>query len=163
MASMRRKMRSRSAGHSARGAGPCRSSRLQSVAAAARSAGYTNILVGMQPTLTHVPPNTPSSTTAIRQSSSSCVTTELPEPLPTITRSKCPISRTIRARRVIGGSPSGHRVGHQVTEEVVELRGVEAARGKPAADVGAIQLQECRALGVGEDVHDLRYVDDHEP
>ena len=83
---------------------------------------------------------TPSSTIAIRQSSKSGVTSELPEPEPMITRSKCATLDDDTAR----ASPARHRLGHQVAEEVVELGASQAAAGEPAADVGAVALQEVR-------------------
>ena len=54
----------------------------------ATSAAWTYIFVGTQPTLMHVPPKVPSSMIAMRQSASSGVTSELPEPVPMIARSK---------------------------------------------------------------------------
>ena len=56
---------------------------------AARSAGCTNILVGMQPTLRQVPPKTPLSTRAMSRSANRSSGMELPEPEPMMTRSKC--------------------------------------------------------------------------
>ena len=61
---------------------------LASAASTMRSAGMTNIFEGMHPALRHVPPNTARSTIATFQSSNSGVSTELPEPVPMMTRSK---------------------------------------------------------------------------
>ena len=62
---MRPKMRSRMSGHRTRSRVSSTPSAPASSAPAARSAGYTNILVGMQPTFRHVPPNVPPSTMAM--------------------------------------------------------------------------------------------------
>src|SRR5579875_3003082 len=105
-----------------------------------------------------VPPNTPSSTMATRQSSSSGVTSELPEPVPTITRSKCGTHSTVVAFR----SPAGDRFGHQVADEVLVLDAAQAARGEPLADVAAVAREVVDASRVGEQVDHLRQVDQDE-
>ena len=51
------------------------------------SAGKTNILDGMHPTLRQVPPKTPCSMIATRQSLNLLVTIVLPEPVPITARS----------------------------------------------------------------------------
>ena len=68
---------------------PSRLSRLRSLTSRATSAVYTNIFVGMQPTLMHVPPKMPFSTIAIFLFSLDSLGIELPEPVPTMMRSKC--------------------------------------------------------------------------
>ena len=55
--------------------------------ARATSAGCTNILVGMQPTLRQVPPNVPCSTSATSRCSNRASRNELPEPEPMTIRS----------------------------------------------------------------------------
>ncbi len=86
--SIRRKIRSRISAQ-------CTLSRLRSTpseracsAEAARSAGWTNIFVGMQPTLRQVPPKVPFSRIAVRHVLNRRSAMELPEPLPMIARSK---------------------------------------------------------------------------
>ena len=58
------------------------------VTVSATSAVQANIFVGMQPTLRQVPPNVPPSTIPIDHESISGLTTELPEPEPTTSRSR---------------------------------------------------------------------------
>src|SRR5690348_216564 len=108
----------------------------------------------MQPTLTHVPPNTPCSTMAMRQSSKSGVTSELPEPVPTMTRSNTSTGLNLDA---------AHRLGHQIAEQQVQFRRLEAVRGEPSTDIDAVALEVVRTLRVRDHIDDLRQVDEHEP
>ncbi len=86
--SIRPKIRSRISGQRARSKVVSTPSRSACVAAYARSAGWTNILVGMQPTLRQVPPNVPFSRMATFQSAKESSTIVLPEPEPMTARSK---------------------------------------------------------------------------
>ena len=76
-------------------------------APSARSAGCTNIFVGTQPTLRHVPPNLPRSTMAMSRSSNSDPGIELPDPAPMITRSWCGSTSTCSPTPRASDSRSG--------------------------------------------------------
>ena len=96
---MRPKMRSRMPGQSTVGAAKVTPRRWASSASTTRSAGSTNILVGMQPTLRQVPPKVPPSTIATSRPSSCGVSSEFPEPLPMMTRSWCGMAASVGGAR----------------------------------------------------------------
>ena len=88
-----------------------------------RSAGSTNILVGMQPTFRQVPPKVPPSTIATSRPSSSGISSELPEPLPMMTRSWCGMGASVGGVR-----PQAARRGRAVHRSGVRLSRWAAAR-----------------------------------
>src|SRR3954452_12733559 len=98
----------------------------------------------MQPTFRQVPPKVDSSMIAICQSSTSGVTSELPEPEPMIARSKCAgwgdTPPTIRphGRADTGPSPAAECLGHQVAEQQVEVDAGQPAPLEPRAERPAV-------------------------
>src|SRR6476659_5857137 len=114
----------------------------------------------MHPTLRQVPPKVPPSMTATRLSSKSGVTSELPEPLPMMARSKCWV--TVAAY----GPPRSHRLGtpndlppgppQRASGRPDPHAGSEAARAAEETDVrrgGRVEAEAEREIGrreVGE-------------
>ena len=142
----------RTRGRGCRSSAPCRRSRRSPDGrpwrtARARSAGCTNIFVGMQPTLRQVPPNVPCSTSATSRCSNRASRNELPEPEPMTIRSWWRTDNEARfcahmdgtVRRAIGAGPDlttaalhgllRLRVDVFVVEQRVRLR--RAGRPRP--------------------------------
>src|SRR4051794_16327616 len=140
---MRPKTRSRTSGQRTPRSSASTPSFADAAGVAARSAVCTNIFVGMQPTFRQVPPNTPRSTIATRQPAKRSSRTELPEPVPTMTRSKCVtypsnIAGAGRCSSVLicgRDDRAGERVERQVETHDRGSRFLAAPQGAPVARV----------------------------